>query len=156
VRFDKTGPPGPRYDDGRGPETSTTAPKQSGRTTDYSQHSALLSGSQQVTWWDVYTFCRSIIRQILDPDEDDAGRFIARGPVAGTPQWAALDDDDPLKLAACLAYSPHHALRIEAAQTGRAEASQDISAAADWGAVGNRIREYREWMDAHLWARRTA
>ena len=97
-----------------------------------------------------------MIRHMLDLDDDDAGCFIACGPVVGTPQWAALDDDDPLKLAACLAYSPHHALRIDTAQALRAVASQDISAAANWGAFGNRIREHREWMDAHRWATRTA
>lgn len=54
---------------------------------------------------------------------------------AGTAAWRALPDDDPAKLLSCLIDSPHHALRVEAAQAAMAQASRAVSAAADWGQI---------------------
>ncbi|OBG43035.1 hypothetical protein A5670_01245 [Mycolicibacterium fortuitum] len=61
-------------------------------------------------------------------------------PWAGTLAWCALADDDPRKLLALAAFGEHHALRIETMQTAQAAASRQISAAADWSALAQRIR----------------
>lgn len=119
-----------------------------------SDHHTRYRLASQVTWFDVYLFCRNVIQQILQVDSDTAADVIAAGPVAGTPQWSALDDSDPLKLAAVLAYSPHHALRLDAAQAAMADAGSEISAAADWSVIGQRVRERAEWIAAHPWAKR--
>ncbi|WP_421876775.1 DUF2742 domain-containing protein [Mycolicibacterium wolinskyi] len=63
--------------------------------------------------------------------------------LAGTPEWNQLPDDHPDKLGAVLAAGLHHALRLDLAQERRAEASHEISAAADWSAVSQRIRNGR-------------
>jgi hypothetical protein len=59
--------------------------------------------------------------------------------MAGTPEWCALPDDDPVKLAALFDAARHHALRLDVNQAARAEASRDISAAADWPAIATKI-----------------
>jgi hypothetical protein len=59
--------------------------------------------------------------------------------MCGTAAWRALPDGDPAKLAAVLDGGRHHALRVELAQTARAEASRDISAVADWPAIATEI-----------------
>jgi hypothetical protein len=64
-------------------------------------------------------------------------------PMVGTPEWCDLDDDDPRKLAALLDAARHWALRLETCQQARAEASRDISAAADWPAIADHIRRRR-------------
>jgi hypothetical protein len=110
--------------------------------------------SQQVAWREVFMFCRNVIARLLHVDTDTAAALIARGPFAGTPEWMALADGDPLKLAAALAYSPHHSLRIDAAQSAMADTGSEISAAADWSVIGQRVRERTEWIAAHPWARR--
>jgi hypothetical protein len=78
-------------------------------------------------------------------------------PLIGAAEWRCLPDDDPLKLASAIIAAVHMALRWDAEQAALAQASQEISAALDWGAVGQRIRERTEWIAAHRWAqRRTA
>ncbi|OQZ88137.1 hypothetical protein BST11_24335 [Mycobacterium alsense] len=61
-------------------------------------------------------------------------------PLAGSPAWRQLPDEHPAKLAAVLDGGRHHALRVDTAQAALAEASQAISAAADWAAVARDIR----------------
>lgn len=85
------------------------------------------TGSRQVAWFKVYEF----VEQLL------AG-MVSR-PAAGTPEWCALPDTDPRKLAAVLDAGVHWTLRIDTEQEHRAEASKDVSAAADWSAVGRRM-----------------
>jgi hypothetical protein len=57
--------------------------------------------SQQVSWWDVHTF--------VSPWLEVVGSW----PTAGTPEWCALPDGDPAKIAALCDAAQHHALRIE-------------------------------------------
>lgn len=90
------------------------------------------ASSQQVSWWDVHEYVAPLLGQI------------GLWPMAGTPAWVALPDDDPAKLAALYDAAQHHALRIETAQAELAQASRDISAAADWTAFANDIRQHRE------------
>jgi hypothetical protein len=64
-------------------------------------------------------------------------------PIAGTPDWCALPDDDPRKLAAVLDAGRRDALRIETEQQERAQASRDIAASTDWAAVARSISRGR-------------
>jgi hypothetical protein len=100
--------------------------------------------SHQVDWYSVYQY----VNRILE------GLGIQVFPAAGTPAWCQLGDSDPLKLAAALAYAPHHALRVETAQQASAVASHAVSAAMDWAAVGRRIQDQDEFYAAHPWLRR--
>jgi hypothetical protein len=84
--------------------------------------------SAAVSWWSVHEW---VTRHL---------ESVATWPMAGTPQWGALPDDHPAKLAALLDAAQHHALRVETAQEARAQASQAISAAADWSALATEVR----------------
>jgi hypothetical protein len=79
--------------------------------------------SRSVAWWPVHEFITALVAQANNV------------PVAGTPAWCALADRDPRKLLALAVAGEHHVLRVETAQTAKAQASRDISAAADWSAV---------------------
>lgn len=83
-----------------------------------------LPGSTQVAWAEVLRFVQA---RGVDP---------TRVLTAGTPSWCDLDDDHPDKLAAVLAAGVHHALRLDAAQAVRADASRAVSAAVDWTRIG--------------------
>ena len=100
--------------------------------------------AQSVSWWSVHTFITA-----KAAEADDL-------PPAGTPRWCALADDDPRKLLALAVAGEHHVLRTEIAQEQHAQASHDISAAADWTAVAKSIRARREWRDSRPWANRGA
>lgn len=99
--------------------------------------------SQSVAWWPVHEFVDALISTIVYP-------------MLGTPAWCALADDDPAKLAAVLDGGCHHALRLELNQEARAEASREVSAAADWRAVAQELIELARFHKAHPWAKRVA
>lgn len=86
--------------------------------------------SQQVSWWSTYTFITATLAQA------NLGPL----PAAGTPAWCELADGDSRKMLALAISGTHHALRVEIAQEQRAEASKNISAAADWPSVARSIR----------------
>lgn len=100
--------------------------------------------SQQVCWWSVHQFVESVVAQA------NCGSL----PMAGTLAWQELADGDPRKLLAVAAAGEHHILRIETAQAERAEASREISTAADWSAVAQRLRTARG--DAYIPRKKTA
>lgn len=157
MRYSHTGPPEKGRPDANRRATQTVSTGSPSTTPTNAESTSWPVGSQQVDWWAVHLFCRNALGRILQVDSDTAAALIAAGPIAGTPQWSALPDDDPMELAAVVAYSPHHALRINSAQAAMADAGSAISTAADWGAVGQRIREHNEWKAAHPWLqRRTA
>jgi hypothetical protein len=83
--------------------------------------------SRQVAWWSVYEFVSAVLDQVND------------WPMLGTPAWCSLAHDDPRKWAALLDGSRHWALRLEIGQEQRAQASHDISSAADWRRVGTEL-----------------
>nr|WP_321182435.1 DUF2742 domain-containing protein [Mycobacterium kansasii] len=88
--------------------------------------------SHQVGWWDVHLYVSPLLAAAVS------------WPMIGTPAWCQLDDTDPAKVAAVYDAAQHWALRVETAQEARAEASRDISAAEDWGAVARGIRRHAD------------
>jgi hypothetical protein len=89
--------------------------------------------SQQVSFWAVHEFVQRYL--------ETAGHY----PTAGTPAWCEISDGDRRKWAALLDFAQHHALRVETAQEAAAEASHDISAAADWSSIAQHIRDERDF-----------
>lgn len=85
-------------------------------------------GSAAVRWSDFHEW--------VQPYLDAAGEW----PMVGSQPWFDLPDTDPRKLAALLDASQHWALRVETCQHARCEASQDISATADWHRIADQIR----------------
>ena len=100
--------------------------------------------SQQVSWWSVHEFVKRYL--------DTAGHY----PPAGTPAWRELADGDRRKWAALLDAAQHHALRVETAQEQHAQASHDVSAAADWSRFAQYIRDERDFYAARPFLRRVA
>lgn len=97
--------------------------------------------SQQVSWWSVHEFVTAHLQ-------------VEHWPMVDSPDWCLLDDDDPRKLAALLDAAQHWALRTETCQQAQAEASRDISAAADWSAIAQKWRARSEFRAAHPWMKR--
>ncbi|MEE2855405.1 MAG: DUF2742 domain-containing protein [Actinomycetota bacterium] len=62
-------------------------------------------------------------------------------PLAGSPAFQQLDDSDPRKLAAVLDGGRRDALRNDAISCALAEASHDISTAADWPGIARTIHQ---------------
>lgn len=67
-----------------------------------------------------------------------------------------MSDGDPRKLLALAGFGVHWALRVETAQAARADASREISAAADWSQVSQEVRGRSEFRAARPWAKRVA
>jgi hypothetical protein len=88
-------------------------------------------GSQQVDWWAVHEHVVAVL-----------GR-VGTWPAAGTPAWCDLPGDDIRKTAALFDAAQHWALRVETCQAHLADASQAISAAADWHAVAAHLDRRR-------------
>jgi hypothetical protein len=76
--------------------------------------------------------------------------------MVGTQQWCELPDDDVRKIAAVYDAARHWALRIETCQAAYADAGSEISAAARWSRIADRIRAEREFYAAHPWMKRVA
>lgn len=87
--------------------------------------------ARTVSWWSVHEF---VVDRTVRVDF----------PMAGTPAWCALSDDDPAKLAAVLDAGQHHVLRMEIAQEARAQAAKDVAAAADWPAIAREVRQLHD------------
>jgi hypothetical protein len=100
--------------------------------------------SQQVAWWEVHQW---VTDQLADVDN---------WPMAGSPAWCALDDTDPRKVAALLDAARHWALRVDTCQQARAEASRDISAAANWSGIAQEIRSRSEFHAPFPWMKRAS
>lgn len=100
--------------------------------------------SQQVSWWSVHEFVTELVKQA------NVGPL----PPAGTPAWCAMTAGDPRKLLSLAIAGEHHALRVETAQMGRAEASRAVSVAADWPAVSQEMAQLNSFRKANPWAKR--
>ena len=99
--------------------------------------------ARTVEWWAVHQWV--ISRQKA-----------ASWPLIGTLAWQELPDGHPAKTAAVLDAAQHWALRLEGNQTAMAEASQAISAAADWSAVGAEYLQLHRFRASRPWATRKA
>lgn len=70
--------------------------------------------------------------------------------IAGTPEWIALDDDDPRKTTAVLIAGSRWALeqsldQLDDRRAAAKEAAVDIAEARDWSVVAQRIRDRDQW-----------
>ena len=97
-----------------------------------------------MSWWSVHEHVSPVLEQV--------GSY----PMAGSPAWCALPDDDPRKLAALLDAAQHWALRLETCQQAQCEASRAISAAADWGNIGRQIQGHNLFYGEKPWLKRVA
>ncbi|GAB3029441.1 DUF2742 domain-containing protein [Mycobacterium bourgelatii] len=95
----------------------------------------------------------SAVNEFVQPHLDRVGGYF---PTVGSPEWCALADDDPAKIAAVLNAGQHWALHLELAQQARCDASKAISAAEDWGTVSRQIQQRREFYAEKPWLRRSA
>lgn len=89
--------------------------------------------SQQIAWFECHQFLQALL------EHANVGPL----PAAGTPAWCELPDADPRKLIALAEAGVHHALRLDAEQTAKAQASRDISASANWRSIGTQIHAGR-------------
>jgi hypothetical protein len=103
-----------------------------------------MTESQQVSWAEVHRFLEAALAQA------NAGPL----PWAGSPGWCELADGDPRKLLALAVAGEHHVLRVEVAQTARAEASRAVAAAADWPEVARELNLRNDFYRRRPWLRR--
>ncbi|MCF3939070.1 DUF2742 domain-containing protein [Gordonia tangerina] len=80
-------------------------------------------------------------------------------PIAGSPTWCALSDDNPAKLLAVLHCGTRWVLEeamasIDERRLAEKAAAVEVSQAADWARVGSEIRRRDEWLRTHPWAKR--
>ncbi len=90
--------------------------------------------SKQVSWWPTHEFLDAALAQA------NAGPL----PMAGTPAWGALSDNDPRKVLALAAAGEHHVLRMETAQLALAQAAEDVHGGENWSEVAQQVRRRRE------------
>lgn len=95
---------------------------------DCSPQDRQMSTNQQVSFWSVHECVAPLLAAI------------GSWPLVGTPAWCALANDDPAKIAALFDAARHWALRVETCQQAHADASREISAAADWSVIAQQIR----------------
>lgn len=98
--------------------------------------------TEQISWKPVHSFVRRLL----------AGRGTTI--IAGTPEWSALLDDDPRKLAAILTAGSRWCLEIELGQiharaAAEKDAAVDISTALPWAQVARRIADRDAFYRAH-------
>ncbi|WP_208859320.1 DUF2742 domain-containing protein [Mycobacterium europaeum] len=99
--------------------------------------------SRTVDWWPVHLF--------VLPTLNEARSW----PLAGSPAWGNLADDDPAKLASVLDGGRHDALRNDTISAALAEASKAIARSTDWSAVSRDINHRRHFYAARPWLRRS-
>jgi hypothetical protein len=124
----------------------TIDPRREDRNTDpsgSSSDSAAVS-SQQVNWWTVVEFTAPLLETVRS------------WPTLGTPEWCALPDDHPAKLAALLDAARHWALRVETCQQAACEASRAIAAAENWSAIAQEVRDRNEFHALFPWMKRVS
>ncbi|WP_081283334.1 DUF2742 domain-containing protein [Mycobacterium asiaticum] len=90
------------------------------------------TASRELDWLTVAQFCDPLV-----------ARFDSL-PLPGSPEWVALPDCDPAKVAAVLQVGRYWVFDHSCRQEALTEASQAISAAADWGDLSRQIRQRRD------------
>ena len=102
-----------------------------------------------ISWGPVHAFVGRLL----------AGRA-ATAIIAGTPEWCALADDDPQKVAAVLTAASRWALEQELLDLHRQRAAKDaaveISKSKSWSSVARRLRDRAEFFNTHPDLRRRA
>ncbi|MFV8232590.1 DUF2742 domain-containing protein [Mycolicibacterium fortuitum] len=83
--------------------------------------------SRQVSWFETFKFAERLAAS------HDVG--LNHLPLPGSPAWCGMADDDARKLMSMVLGGVREALTNDTHQTAMAEASQAISAAADWTAM---------------------
>lgn len=99
-----------------------------------------------------------------EPVHHFVGRLLAGRSTAilpGTPEWCALDDNDPRKTVALLIAADRWALdqerlHLEHQRIAAKDAALQISAEKDWAAVARQIRERNDFYNTHPDLRRRA
>lgn len=76
--------------------------------------------------------------------------------MAGTPEWCALADDDPVKTAALFDAAEHWILRVETSQQAMADVGGEVSDAVDWSALAREIKQRTDFHAARPWLKRVA
>ncbi|GJN99125.1 hypothetical protein NJB1907f44_48990 [Mycobacterium marinum] len=112
------------------------------RTADPLAADGSIVSAQQTYWLEVH----DLVAPILDS--------VGSWPLLGSPEWCSLPTSSPRKWAAILDGGQHHALRLELNQQARAEASQTISASADWSQIGREVRQRRGFYAEKPWVKR--
>lgn len=130
--------------DANGP-TQSPMPSRTTIQPDKTQDSRPLS-SQAVSWWEVHLYRDRMLDRL----------GVQAFPTVGTVGWCDLADDHPAKLAGVFDGVQHWALRVDTCQEAHAAASQAISAAVDWAAVGRRNQQHADFLAANPWARRVS
>jgi hypothetical protein len=95
-----------------------------------------------VSWWTVHEFVTAVLDQVND------------WPLLGTPAWCSLTSEDPRKWASLLDGAQHWALRVDACQESRAEASRAVAGAVDWPEVARDTKQRNDFYAARPWLRR--
>lgn len=94
------------------------------------------SSSRQVSWFEVFQFVeRWTSKSAVDLD--------LHLPIAGTPRWCDLPDDDARKLLAVLLGGVREALTNDIHQSAMADASHEIAGSTDWSTVARRVQNGR-------------
>lgn len=132
------GPPGPENGESRGGQSPASAQQLA-----HDSYNNDITTSRQVAWWEVHLWRDRTLERL--------GHAF---PMAGTPAWCALGDDDPAKLAAALDAAQHWALRVETCQETQAAAAKAVSTAENWAKIANRHRERADCIAAHRWMKR--
>lgn len=93
---------------------------------------------RQVDWYPVFRYASQIaIQQGLVLDH----RAL---PVAGTPSWCGLPDDDARKLLALLLGGVREALSNDAHQEALQQAGTDVHGGDDWSWLASTVRRHNE------------
>ena len=117
------------------------------------------NSSRQVQWWTVHEYVQPYLAAAGYVGDDQAAYAYRRAlswPTVGTPEWCALDDQDPVKIAAVYDAAQHWALRVDSCQEARCQASRDVSAADDWSRVATKMVQRESFYAARPWLKRVA
>lgn len=138
MTFDIEGGP-PENGESRGGQSPASAQQLA-----HDSHNSDITTSRQVAWWEVHLWRDRTLERL----------GVHAFPMAGTPAWCVLGDDDPAKLAAALDAAQHWALRVETCQETQAAAAKAVSAAEDWIALAKANRARAAFTALHPWAKR--
>lgn len=91
--------------------------------------------SKQVNWHETYLYAERLAAS--------HGVALNHQLIAGTPSWCGMADHDARKLMALILGGVREAIQNDARQEALADASREVSTAADWPAVAQRVRNGR-------------